>query len=347
MGFFATFWSWLNGQLAAYIGDNTARLASALEPAVITLATIYVMAWGYLHLMGKITEPFEAGLKRIALIALIVGVGLRLWLYNTVIVDTFYNAPSQLAAAVVGASDPVGTIDTIWDSGGTVAGNLWDKGASLGRFAFSGFGFYLAAVIVWCLIGVLCVYAMFLIALSSIALAVLLALGPLFIALLFFDATRRFFGAWLAQLANYALITILTVMVAALLLRVVQTYAAQTAARGSAILTVDALNMMLIALLVFLVLRQVMPIASGLAGGTSLNSFGTVSRSFGTAGRSFSGGAKKTAALAEPALKATLPFTARTLGTVALASGLAGRAVARRTGAGIQALARSWRDRHR
>ena len=78
MGFFATFWSWLNGQLAAYIGDNTSRLATALEPAVVTLATIYVMAWGYLHLTGKITEPFEAGLKRVALIALILGVGLRL-----------------------------------------------------------------------------------------------------------------------------------------------------------------------------------------------------------------------------------------------------------------------------
>src|SRR5258707_1717707 len=277
MGFFATFWSWLNGQLAAYIGDTTARLAGALEPAVLTLATIYVMAWGYLHLTGKITEPFEAGLKRIALIALILGVGLRLWLYNTVIVDTFYNAPAQLAAAVVGASDPVGTIDAIWDSGGTVAGSLWDKGAAAGFL--SGFGFYLAGAVVWCLIGALCVYAMFLIALSSIALAVLLALGPLFIALLFFDATRRFFTAWIAQLANYGLITVLTVMVAALLLRIVQSYAAQTAARGAAILTVDALNMMLIALLVFLVLRQVMPIASGLAGGASLSSFGVASRS--------------------------------------------------------------------
>jgi type IV secretion system protein VirB6 len=271
MGFFATFWSWLNGQLAGYIGDNTARLAGTLEPAVVTLATVYVMAWGYLHLMGKIEEPFDAGLKRIALIALVLGVGLRLWLYNTVIVDTFYNAPAELAAAMVGANDPVGTIDAIWDSGGIVAGNLWDKGG-----LWNGdFGFYLAGAVVWCLMGVLCVYAMFLIALSSIALAVLLALGPLFIGLLFFDATRRFFSAWIAQLANYALITLLTVMVAALLLHVVQSYAAQTAARGSAILTVDALNMMLIAVLVFLVLRQVMPIASGLAGGLALHSFGT------------------------------------------------------------------------
>ena len=52
-------------------------------------------------------------------------------------------------------------------------------------------------------------------------LAVLLALGPLFVALLLFDGTRRFFEAWLAQLANYALITILTVLVAALLLQIV------------------------------------------------------------------------------------------------------------------------------
>jgi type IV secretion system protein VirB6 len=301
MGFFATFWSWLNAQLAAYIGDNTSRLAGALEPAVLTLATIYVMAWGYLHLTGKITEPFVTGLKRIALIALILGVGLRLWLYNTVIVDTFYNAPVQLAAAVVGASDPVATIDAIWNSGGAVADNLWDKAVS-----WTDVGFYIAGGVVWCLMGVLCVYAMFLIALSSIALAVLLALGPLFFALLFFDATRRFFSAWIAQLANYALITVLTVMVGALLLRIVQSYAAQTAARGTAILTVDALNMMLVALLVFLVLRQVMPIASGLAGGAVLNSSGL-------AGRGFSWATRGTAALAWPAARFSVPRVARTV----------------------------------
>ena len=88
------------------------------------------------------------------------------------------------------------------------------------------------------------------------------------------------FSAWIAQLANYALITILTVMVAALLLQLVQSYAAQTAARGSAILTVDALNMLLIAVLVLLILRQIMPIAAGLAGGLALSSLGTISGAF-------------------------------------------------------------------
>ena len=274
MGFFATFWTWLNGQLATYIGDSTARLATALEPAVVTLATVYVMVWGYLHLTGKIEEPVLTGLKRILVLAAIFGVGLRLWLYNSLLVDTFYHAPAQLAAAMVGSADPVSTIDAIWETGGAVGGALWDKA---GVMSGNG-GFWLGAILIWCLMGGLCVYAMFLIALSSIALAVLLALGPLFIALLLFDATRRYFTAWISQLANYALITVLTVMVAALLLQAVRSYAAQTAARGAAIQTVDALNMVLIAVLVFLVLRQVMPIASSLAGGASLNSFGLTSR---------------------------------------------------------------------
>jgi type IV secretion system protein VirB6 len=274
MGFFATFWVWLNNELSTYIGDNTARLATILEPAIVTLATIYVMVWGYMHLTGKIEEPVVTGLKRIVVIAVVIGIALRLWLYNSLIVDTFYNAPSQLASALVGAGDPVGTIDAIWQSGGTVAGNLWAKGGLLS----GDFGFYLAGAIVWILIGALCIYAMFLIALSNIALAVLLALGPLFIALLFFETTKRFFSAWIGQLANYALITVLTVMVGALLLQIVNSYASQTAARGTAILTVDALNMVLVAVLVFLMMRQVMPIAAALAGGVALNSFGVLSR---------------------------------------------------------------------
>jgi type IV secretion system protein VirB6 len=336
MGFFATFWTWLNGQLSTYIGANTARLASALEPATVTLATIYVMVWGYLHLTGKIDEPIVTGLKRIFVMALILGLGLQLWLYNTLFVDTFYNAPAQLAAAMAGAADPVGTIDTIWESGGTVAGNLWAKGGIM----TGDFGFYLAGAMVWCLMGLLCVYAMFLIALSTIALAVLLALGPLFIAMLFFDATRRLFSAWVAQLTNYALITVLTVMVATLLLQVVQSYASQTAARGTAILTVDALHMVLIAVLVFLVLRQVMPIASGLAGGVSLNSFDLTSRGL-------SWGLRRAGQVATPTLKLAAPHVARSVGGAIRGTGRAARKVYEKAGTSIEALGRSWRQMRR
>ena len=272
MDFFQTFWTWLNGELASYIGESTARVASILEPAIVTLGTVYVMIWGYLQLTGRIEEPFAAGVKRIVTLAVVLGVALHLWLYNTLLVDTFYNAPTEFAAAVVGASDPVQTIDAIWNAGGAVADQLFRDGESW------HFGYMLAGMVVWVIVGLLCVYTMFLLALSSVALAVLLALGPLFVTFLLFDTTRRFFEAWLAQLTNYALITILTVMVAALMLHLVQSYAQQTQALGTAIRTVDAINMVLATVLVFLFLRQVMPIAAGLAGGVALNSLGVVSR---------------------------------------------------------------------
>ncbi|MGH8208217.1 MAG: type IV secretion system protein [Steroidobacteraceae bacterium] len=274
MGFFQTFWSWLNGQLASYIGATTAKVGSTLEPAIITFATVYVMVWGYLHLTGRIEEPFVTGLKRLATLAVVLGIALDLWLYNALIVDTFYQAPTQLAAAIAGTADPVTTIDAIWNNGGAVAGYLFSNGGVLSGDP----GCYIAGAVVWFLVGLLCVYTMFLIALSSIALSVLLALGPLFFAALLFDSTRRLFEAWIAQLTNYALITILTVLISALLLQIVASYASQTVARGAGIATVDTLNMVLVSVLVFLVMRQVMPIAAGLASGVALSTFGTVSR---------------------------------------------------------------------
>jgi type IV secretion system protein VirB6 len=65
------------------------------------------------------------------------------------------------------------------------------------------------------------------------------------------------------------------------MLHFVKTYAQQTQALGTAIRTVDAINMVLATVLVFLFVRQVMPIAAGLAGGVALNGFGVVGRTLG------------------------------------------------------------------
>ena len=61
----------------------------------MALATLYVMIWGYLLLTGKIEEPFVTGVKRIVTLGVILGVALHLWLYNDVIVDTFFQRPGR------------------------------------------------------------------------------------------------------------------------------------------------------------------------------------------------------------------------------------------------------------
>lgn len=286
MGFFAEFNAWLNALLATYIGDNTARVAAALEPAVVTLATVYVMIWGYLHLTGQIEEPFVAGLKRIVALAVILGGALRLWLYNSLLVDTFFSAPTTLAASVVGAYDPVAIVDAIINSGADTAELLLQKGGLLN----GNFSYYLAGIGVYVVVSLTAIYTIFLLALSRLALSVLLALGPLFIALLLFESSKRFFEAWLAQLANYAFITILTVLVAALMLALLSAAAQQAASTGGGIQIAQAVRVCMAAGLTFLVMRQVMPMASGLASGLSLSTFGflsaTLAWALGSAARS-------------------------------------------------------------
>jgi type IV secretion system protein VirB6 len=273
VGFFATFNAWLNGILASYIATNTARIATLLAPAVVTLATVYVMVWGYLQLTGKIEEPFVAGLKRIVLLVVVLGGALSLWLYNSLIVDTFFNAPGQLAAGILGAYDPIAIFDQIIFAGGDAASLLLQKGGLLS----GDFSYYIAGYAIYLIVGLTAVYAMFLLALSKIALSILLALGPLFFALLFFETTKRFFEAWIAQLANYAFITILTVLVAALMLGIVSSAAQQAADEGGGIQIADAVRVCMAAGLTLLIMRQVMPMAAGLASGLALSSFGVAS----------------------------------------------------------------------
>ena len=272
MGFFAEFNVWLNGILSTYIATNTARIANLLEPAIVTLAVIYVMVWGYLHLMGQIEEPFLTGIRRIATLAVVLGASLDLWLYNQVIVDTFFTAPGQLAGGIVGAYNPVAIIDQIIFTGGDAAQLLIEKGG-----IFHGFSYDIAGFAVYTLVGLTAIYTIFLLSLSRIALSVLLALGPLFIALLFFQSTKRFFEAWIAQMANYALITILTVLMAALMMTLLSDAASQAVSTGGGITIAEGVRVCMAAGLTFLVMRQVMPMAAGLASGLALSSFGIVS----------------------------------------------------------------------
>jgi type IV secretion system protein VirB6 len=231
------------------------------------------MIWGYLQLLGQTQEPFILGIKRLITLAVILGCSLDLWLYNDLIVDTFSLAPGQLAASMIGAFDSVGIVDQIIFSGGDAANLLIEKGG----FLEGDFSFYIAGFAIYLIVGLTAIYAMFLLTLSKIALTILLALGPFFISMLFFDTTKRFFESWIAQMANYAFVTILTVMVSALMMNVVSSAAQQAAAQGGGIQIADAVRVCLASGLTFLVMRQVMPMAAGLASGLALSSFGMVS----------------------------------------------------------------------
>ena len=161
-------------------------------------------------------------------------------------------------------------VDQIIFAGDDAGSALLQKGGILN----GDFSFYIAGFAVYLIVGLTAIYTIFLLTLSRIALSILLVLGPLFIALLFFETTKRFFEAWIAQMANYAFITILTVLVATLMLTLLSTAAQQAVGAGGGITIAHAVRVCMAAGLTFLVMRQVMPMAAGLASGLALSTFG-------------------------------------------------------------------------
>jgi type IV secretion system protein VirB6 len=108
---------------------------------------------------------------------------------------------------------------------------------------------------------------------------VLLALGPVIVPLFLFDSTRRFVESWIAQLANYAFVAVLAALVAALMLTVLDKATEQAQSAGGDIQIAHAVRVCIAAGFTFLVLRQVLPMASALASGVALSTYGVVSSS--------------------------------------------------------------------
>lgn len=282
--FFQSYFASLTAHLLSYVSGMVGVVATAISPIFVAFGTMYVMFWGWLHLTGKIEEPVLEGAKRIVTVGVIFSLGLHLWTLHSVLVLALLQGPQTLASAILGGGPPLAAVDSIWAEGNAISQLFWSNAG----IANGNFGLYFGAMAVWIVCGLLCVYTAFLFALSSIALAILLAVGPVFIMFLFFDATKKFFESWIAQLANYAFIIILASLIAALILNLVVNMGAQTVNVGTGLTIFGAIDFLITTLLAFLLMRQVMSIASGLASGVALATGGIVSglmrRGLGTAG---------------------------------------------------------------
>lgn len=268
------FFAWLNGQVHTFIAVQVGKVAALLTPAIVSLATIYVMAWGYLQLTGQIQEPILDGLKRIFIIAAVLIFSLGLAGNLAPILDVFVAGLQNLAAGILGAT-PMGTVDTIWAQGASVGDSLLSAGTV---FDAAGVSYIAAGVIVYAAVGLTTIYVAFLLALALVALAIILALGPFFVAMLFFDSTKRFFEAWIAQLANYALIIVLTATAANLLLKAITTPLNSAVAAGVSVTVAEGFRLSVFCVFVFLLMRQILPMASGLASGIALSTSSLMSR---------------------------------------------------------------------
>ncbi|MEK1924414.1 MAG: type IV secretion system protein, partial [Rhizobium giardinii] len=156
------------------------------------------------------------------------------------------------------------TFDSLLDKGQKCAQEIWSH-ASWPVDIVTGTGGIMvigASVIVATIGYIVSLYA-------RLALAIVLAIGPIFIALAMFQSTRRFTEAWIGQLANFVILQILVVAVGSLLITCID--ATFTAIESYTDLLMRPIALCAICLAAFYVFYQLPGIASALAaGGASL-----------------------------------------------------------------------------
>lgn len=263
----------IDATIVNYAAQKSAAIMAVISPAVTAGMGIFVMFQGYQHMMGQTEQPFIAFIDTVVKMVAIVGVALTAGTYNELVIPTFQDSPAALAAAmsgVTGGSTLTGSIGASLDNAFLdcyeITKSFWDQpGWNIDGYII-GFLVMIAGLVIT-------LYTGFLVVLSKIASALLLAIGPVFIAGLLFEKTKGFFGSYLAALFNNGWVIVLAVGANSLILTMFWHAASDVNALGSAATFLDVLKMLFAGGIGFLVLWQVPSIAASLSGGASMDTF--------------------------------------------------------------------------
>lgn len=285
LNIYSWFYSQFDSILSGYIAQTSAEIVTAITPTAYVMFGIYFVLWGFSMVRGLIDEPVTDGLFRMLKIALIMGFALNVGRYQTDVVAFFMETPSAFArvlslngGAASGDASTFSALDNLVNRTVDVSRAAWNEAG-----VFSGnMGMYFVAFIVLASGLGFVATAGIIILIGKIALVLLLALGPLFILMVMFKTTQRFFDAWLGQVINYMLLLILVLAVSTMFLSMMEIIIGNAGDKVLSKAMLEAVaSMVLVSLACIVLLFQVGPMASALAGGVALSTTAATRRLVG------------------------------------------------------------------
>ena len=272
-----------------YVSTAYQALASAATSGGGTgvaglLLTLYIILWGFGIWHGTASGgPTDHALRlfrAVVIYALATG-----WSdFQTLIYQGLNDGPSaignSLLSAVTSAGSTASSANLASVNGvQTALQNIWDTTNSatqafLQNAGITNWGPYIFAAVFYVVMAILIGFALFLIILSKLFMWLLLALAPLFILLLLFPATSRFFSGWLGALAQYFLVQVLVYAFLAFYISLIQqSISALTGVANSTTATWATIGpVVVLAIIGILLLAQINNVAAAIAGGVPIGS---------------------------------------------------------------------------
>jgi len=215
---FGPAYTYVEGQLDVFLNDRLSDVVSHVQGPLQVMLVLYVVLYGYTLFKGVTGEPVMDGVMRMIKLAFVYVVATTVAYQDWVTDPLFHDLPNALAHAVSG-------------DGATGVGQAFDQ------FVGRGFGLaarcantanlaypmpWVAAVAVYIATALAATIGFCITMIALVSLALLVAVGPIFIACLVFQSTRQFFFGWLSQAVNYLVLFALILAIFRLVLALVE-----------------------------------------------------------------------------------------------------------------------------
>jgi type IV secretion system protein VirB6 len=266
----------INAFLDSAIGGLSTYLSAPLAVGI----SIYIILNGITFTKGLTNETVSGFVIKAIKLAIIFTLATKAAEYNYYVKSVFFDyLPNEVGSAIANASSGssfdaqkakvgAGALDSLLRKGLDTGTAMWEKGPNGFTIVLYALFFLLIVVATF----MMCVFGYVVLFYAKCALAIIIAVGPLFIAFALFQPTRRFTEAWIGQALNFSLLQILIITIGALLVNAAASLAIDSTDLVRA--TIAVLQFSVIAICAWYIFLQLPSISSGLAAGGASLAFG-------------------------------------------------------------------------
>jgi type IV secretion system protein VirB6 len=294
--------------LTGYVTAKSAAVSAAIAPVALTGVTIYVLLMGFAIMRGEAHDSLHTFLWRSVKIAFVAGLALSAGEFQSSVIGMVEGIQSGLTSAVSGAGSIGALVDNLAQPYNDLGEALWTRAVPSGVLSLPSFSLIFAAALVAIAQFFLFVIGLGMYLLAKVALALVLAVGPVFILCAMFPGTQRYAESWIGQALNFALLNVLIAASIAMLTQFASDFArAMLTTIDTINILRDVMSLLLATGALAIVLLNLERISSALAGGVSIQGIGRdivrmASRSQPTARPAPAGGGQIQANPQRPAL---------------------------------------------
>jgi len=255
-------YQFVDAKLDVFLNQRASSVIAEVSGPLRVALVLYVLLYGFAILRGSISEPFMDFVIRGVKLAFIYMLATTV-AYSSYVTDPLFHVlPDTLARAISGGGVPdVGAaFDQFFSRAAYLAEKISKEASPV------DFGPWILAAVVYVIGALAAALGFGVVLIAKVALALLVALGPIFIACTLFDASRRFFFGWLSQAVNYLVLFALIITVFQLILSLVDQQWGQIDGQDP---MAGGLLFIALCLLGAIFFLQTPAIAAGIAGGAS------------------------------------------------------------------------------